>query len=58
MFTMKKETYPYICEDCGICFTSTFNLDFHKLKEHPDVTYAQKIIPIETRIKFSVIFYV
>ena len=47
------EAYPSVCEDCGICFTSTINFDFHELKEHPDTTYAQKIIPIETKQKFS-----
>ena len=47
------ETYKYGCEDCSICYRSTYLFDLHELAEHPNTHYALSIIPHSTKLQFA-----
>ena len=47
------ETFQYGCEDCSICYQSTYLFDLHELAEHPDSHYALSIIPQSTKLQFA-----
>ena len=47
------EIFQYGCEDCNICYQSTYLFDLHELAEHPDSHYALSIIPHSTKLQFA-----
>ena len=48
-----NDEYQFGCEDCFICFTSTFHADLHELDKHPDTCYASDHIPPFTKLQFA-----
>ena len=47
-----NESYQFGCEDCGICFTTKEEYDFHELEKHPETGYARDIFPQATKVRF------
>ena len=49
----EHDSLQFCCDDCGICYATKLEADFHELKVHPDETYARNFIPESTKLLFT-----
>ena len=46
----EHDALQFCCDDCGICYATQLQADFHVLQVHPDEIYVRDFIPEETKL--------
>ena len=49
----EHDKLEYCCDDCGICYATKIDADFHALQVHPDKNYAKEYISDTTKKLFA-----